>query len=326
MTTELPTALLVVTFIAVLLLVEGTYSLVRDLWGGRGAMNRRMRMLARGIDGNQVVATLRRSQNTERNALAVRLQSWGPMARLDTLLSEAGLTIPTAKVVLQGCVLMAVVFAVGVLILGFAPWKSLVLAVLLAGVVPLLWLRRRARRRLLKLGDQLPDAVDMIVRSLRAGHPVATAIGLVAREMPDPIGSEFGLVFDEMTYGLDLREALENLSKRQAVQDLHYLVVAVRVQYGTGGNLAEVLANLSRVIRERIRMKARIRALSAEGRMSATILSALPFVLAGVIFLINPDYYLKAMADPAFLPLIAGGALGIAMGIFVMYRLVNFRF
>ncbi|HLO77712.1 MAG TPA: type II secretion system F family protein [Magnetospirillum sp.] len=294
---ETSTIVLVVAFVAVLLLVEGAFALARDLFGTRGAMNRRLRLLA-----------------------------WGPFGRLDGMLSRAGLTMTTGRFLCNGVALTLALAIICALVIQLAPWKSLVVAAVLGVVLPLAWVRRRGRQRLHKLSNQLPDGIDMIVRSLRAGHPVATAIGMVAREMPDPIGTEFGLVFDEMTYGLDLREALDNLGHRLPAQDLHYLVVAIRVQYGTGGNLAEVLSGLSRVIRDRMRMKNRILALSAEGRLSATILSALPFVLAAVIFVIKPDYYLGAMADPAFPPLMAFGGVGIAMGIVAMHRIVNFRF
>jgi tight adherence protein B len=323
---ELTTILLVVAFIAVLLLVDGARNLFHDLFGGRGAINRRLRLLAQGKDGSEVLATLRRSRNGEAEGLTARLLAWGPVATLDKMLSKAGLTIPTVRFLAYGLALASVLLIVAAMVIRLAWWKALLAAAGLGILLPLLWLLLRGRKRLRRLSEQLPDAIDMIVRSLRAGHPVATAISLVAREMPDPIGTEFGLVFDEMTYGLDLRGALDNLGKRLPVPDLHYLVVAVRVQYGTGGNLAEVLAGLSRVIRDRLRMNTRIRALSAEGRLSATILSALPFVLAGVIFLMRPDYYLKAMVDPAFLPLIGWGVFGIVMGIVTMQRIVNFRF
>lgn len=320
------TLVLVVSFLAVLLLVEGLRGLSRDVFGMRGAMNKRVRMLAQGVDGAEVLATLRRKNNADQHGLYARLLAWPPVARLDGLLGRAGLTIPTGQYLGRMAACTGVILLVAAVVVRLALWKALLLAAILGVLLPLCWLHLRARRRLYRLSLQLPDAIDMLVRSLRAGHPIASAIGLVAREMPDPIGSEFGLVFDEMTYGLDLKEALENLAQRLPVRDLHFLVVAVRVQYGTGGNLAEVLAGLGRVIRDRIRMKSRIRALSAEGRLSATVLSALPFVLGGVIFAMRPDYYLKAMGDPAFLPLVSVGLFGIALGIVAMQRIVNFRF
>jgi tight adherence protein B len=324
-TFDLPFPVMVAAFVAVLLLVEGLYLLVRDLTGGSAAINRRLRMLAAGKDGKAVLDSLRRHRRGDQDKLAGRLLQWGPAGALDRMIQEVGLLTTTGRFLLRmGAMTMATGLA-GLFALHLTPMAAAALALAVGIGLPLLWLRRRAAARLRKLGEQLPDAVDMIVRSLRAGHPVATAIGNVGREMPDPIGTEFGLVFDEMTYGLDLREALENLAARVAVSDLRFLVVAVRVQYGTGGNLAEVLGNLSRVVRERMTMKRKVHALSAEGRLSATILSALPFVLAGLIFLLRPAYYADSTDDPLFLPLLASGIAGILAGIVVMQRIVNFR-
>jgi tight adherence protein B len=163
------------------------------------------------------------------------------------------------------------------------------------------------------------------VRSLRAGHPVSTAITMVAREMRDPIATEFGLVVDEMTYGLNLDDALSNMARRVGLNDLRFLVVAVMIQMQVGGNLAEVLNSLSRVIRERATMRAKIRALSAEGRFSASLLSVLPFILIGVITLVRPTYYAGVSPDPFFWPILWVGFGLMVLGIMVMYRMVNFR-
>ena len=172
---------------------------------------------------------------------------------------------------------------------------------------------------------QLPDSIDIVVRSLRAGHPVPTSIAMVAREMRDPIATEFGLVVDEMTYGLNLDTALSNLARRVGLSDLRFLVVAVMIQTQVGGNLAEILNGLSRVIRERGKMRAKIRALSAEGRFSAGLLSILPFVLMGVINLIAPQFYRAVSDDEVFWPILGFGFFLMVLGIITMYRMVNFR-
>ena len=190
---------------------------------------------------------------------------------------------------------------------------------------PLLVLILSRSRRLKEMTRQLPDAIDIVVRSLRAGHPVSTSITMVAREMRDPIATEFGLVVDEMTYGLNLDDALSNMARRVGLSDLRFLVVAVMIQMQVGGNLAEVLNSLSRVIRERATMRAKIRALSAEGRFSASLLSVLPFILVGVITLVRPTYYAGVSADPFFWPILWVGFGLMVLGIMVMYRMVNFR-
>ena len=147
------------------------------------------------------------------------------------------------------------------------------------------------RRRQKAFGAQFPDALDIIVRSLRAGHPVPIAISMVAREMPDPIGSEFGIVADEITYGADLESGMRNLYFRVGQDDLPLFVTAVAIQGTTGGNLGEILQNLSTVIRQRFKMRRKIRALAAEARASALILSSLPIGIFVVIQIVTPDFY-----------------------------------
>ena len=203
---------------------------------------------------------------------------------------------------------------------------GLTLLCLMVGfLVPIVYLMSRKATRLRKFSEQLPDALDIMVRSLQAGHPISAAISLVCKEMEDPIGTEFGIAVDEMTYGLAIHEALENMGRRIEVQDFQYVVVSMNIQNETGGNLAEVLRNLSTVIRDRFRMFKKVRALSSEGRLSAVVLSFLPFAVGALIFVGNPGFYLSVIDDPLFLP-IMGGALGLMLdGIFIMYRMVNFR-
>ena len=171
----------------------------------------------------------------------------------------------------------------------------------------------------------MPDALDIIVRSLHSGHPINSAIAMVAEEMPDPIGSEFGIAVDEITYGLDLRQALENMSLRIDHQDLQYIIISIKIQHGTGGNLAEVLTNVSTVIRRRFHMYRKIKAISAEGRWSAYILSALPFIVLGAITILNPAYYKGVEDDPLFPIFMIGGLVIMIFGIIVMWRLVKIR-
>lgn len=309
-----------VVFIGVLLLVEGAYYLILDLREGEGRqINRRLRLLAQGGDSRSVLVKLRR-RGAQEGGVAARL-----LPSLDRLLEDAGITVPTGRVTLLMGLTFAILALGGFVLLRWPLWKALTPALLFSTALPVLVFYRLGRLRQERLAVQLPEAIDMIVRGLRAGHPVSSAISLVAREMPDPIGTEFGIVFDEMTYGLDLRDALENMSRRTRVDDLRYLVVSVRIQYGTGGNLAEVLGALATVIRERSRMKMRVRALSAEGRLSAWVLSLMPFGVAGAIVLLNPEYYINVKDDPWFPRLMLAGVGGTALGALVIRKLVNFR-
>jgi tight adherence protein B len=306
--------------VATLFLVEGLYFLYVDLQGGdRKAANRRMRLLASGLEGEEVYLQLRRQRGEVGLAAMLRLD-W-----LGTMLRNAGAPITTSR---MGVLMLAAAVMITALMSGLGRAslvKGLSFGVGLGIGLPILVLSYVGRRRIRKFTAQLPDALDMMVRSLRAGHPISASMGLIAREMSDPIGSDFGLVFDETTYGLELSEALENLSRRYQITDLRFMVVAIKVQLGTGGNLAEILAALSRVIRDRQRMDLKVRALSAEGRFSAYVLSVLPFAVMGGMLLINPGYFAEAAPEPVFKILIGAALSGILTGIVIMYRMVNFR-
>jgi tight adherence protein B len=208
--------------------------------------------------------------------------------------------------------------------------QSMLLAALvgiLAGiVVPVLFLVAMRNRRRAQFAAQLPEALDVLVRSLKAGHPIPVAVSLVARDMPDPIGTEFGMTSDEMIYGLDLETALQNMRVRVGQDDLSFVVVAVSVQSKTGGNLSEVLANLSRVIRDRFKLRRRVKAMSAEGRLSAIALSTIPILVFFMVNLMAPTFYGDVKADPIIIPVIVATLLLWATGVFIIYRLVNFKY
>jgi tight adherence protein B len=246
------------------------------------------------------------------------------LLRLDRLLGRAGATMAVER--LAGIMAAGTVAAtVLALVSGTAPAVA-VAAGLTAGIGgPVLVLARMAARRVGRFAEQLPEALAMIARSLRAGHPINAALGLVAREMPEPLGGEFAIVFDEMTYGLDLREALANLCQRIDGRELRYMAVAISIQQSSGGNLAELLDTLARVLRDIGRMHRKVRALSAEGRLSAAVLSILPFGVALGIAALAPGYYDGVLADPPFLAVLAAGGGGILVGIAMMAKMVNFR-
>jgi tight adherence protein B len=192
------------------------------------------------------------------------------------------------------------------------------------GLVYFTLMRMRAARQS-KLESQLPEAIDILVRSLKAGHPMLSAIRLVRRELPDPIGSEFGILADEMTYGLDLESAMNNLAARVGQEDLTLVVIATGIQSSAGGNLAEILGGIAHVVRERLKMRLKVKAMSAEGRFSAAMLTMLPFALFGVLWLIAPHFYGEVWDRPFVKPVLLLAALWLAAGNVVMYRMVRFR-
>jgi len=308
-----------VIFLSALLLAEGIYFLVVDMTRGTvRSPNRRLRMLASGESRESVMLRLRRER-----ALAGDSTRFDPISWFANLVVQSGL----GRTPMQILMVMLLVGAVAAMTAMFLTWKPLIaLAGGIGGLLlPIFVLHVLRALRLKKFSKQLPDAVDIMVRSLRAGHPVPTALGLVSRELADPIGTEFGLAVDEMTYGLDLPSALQNVSRRVGLQDLRFLVVAVMIQMQVGGNLAEVLSALSRVIRDRHKMRAKVIALSAEGRFSAIVLTVLPFFLAFAVNVVNPGYYGKVWNDPVFLPIMGFSVGWMFLGIIVMYKLVNFK-
>lgn len=243
---------------------------------------------------------------------------------LQTLLLQSGMVRRLPQIGLAFIVLCGGYY----FLLSFLPWLILSIVLSCAGasltVVGFLMFMRA--RRIGRFAEQLPDVLDIIVRSLRAGHPLPVSLSLVAREMPDPAGSEFAIVFDEVTYGRDIRVALDNLYRRIGYEDLGFLVTSISVSYQTGGNLGDILARLAKMLRERFRMKRKIKAMSAEGRFSALALSLFPFIMFAVISLLNPDYYGEVWGNPILDLAAATGASLLIVGNLVMYKMVNFKF
>lgn len=319
------------TFVFTILLVEGLYFLIADARAGRNYTNRRMGMLSSGEDPSLVFSKLRRPPPDVWANLGALSD---PLYALNNLILRAGLTVPTGRVVMLMIVgSIFLFFGCLALVVKNTSWKidELILLLSLAasfvtGVgVPLLYLRFLKNRRKTQFEESFPDALDIMVRSLRVGHPVGVSVAIAAEQMPDPIGTELGIAVDEMTYGLELREVLANVSDRVQATDFGYFVVAVNVQHESGGNLAEVLGGLSQVIRSRFRMFRKIHALAAEGRFSAKILGALPFCFAAFVFSVQPDYYLNVSDDPMFWKVALLGLVLQISGIMLMQRMINFR-
>lgn len=312
-------------FGAVLLLVVGLHGLYADSTAGRRAASRRLSALIDGAPRPGAAESLRRKPRGRIGLLARFDRSW---ARLDRLVQQAGITPPLRRVALIIGIVAIMAFVALTAFAGGRPAGVAALALVAAGfaigaaAIGMAW---RRGRRTARLTAQLPEALDIMVRSLRAGHPVSAAMGMVSRELGEPLGAEFGLTVSEMTYGLDLRDALANLAERVAVRDLQYVTVAIKIQHETGGNLAEVLHGLSTVIRARLRMRKTIRSLSAEARLSARVLAVMPLAFAGLVYASRPEFYLSAVDDPLFAPIVAA-AIGLELvGILVMRRLVNFH-
>jgi tight adherence protein B len=301
------------------LFVEGVYLLCFSGASYRKNVNRRLKLLKDEPNRENILVQLRRERGlTGSGSYAIGMESF------NRLVLQSGLTVGMTKLIIVVLIGGVVAFGLGLVIR--KDWlEAVLIGLFCATAVPYLFLRILRSRRQKAFGAQFADALDMIVRSLRAGHPTPVAITMVAREMKDPIGSEFGIVADEITYGADLETALRNLYYRIGQDDLPLFVTAVAIQAATGGNLGEILENLAGVIRQRFKMRRKIRALAAEGRASAIILSSLPILIFLAIQLVAPDFYAGVWNEDLTkkVLLVAGSWMGL--GNFIMYRLVNFR-
>lgn len=308
----------VLVFIAATLAIYAFYWVFVFNRREQSIINRRLDLTKQLRDVSAVLATLRdeRGIRNVTNPTLRRLSDW---------LTQTGVDIRQRKVVLAGIGMFAALALVLGEVLGLGV-ASLFLALVGTATMFVLYLIRRRSQRISSFGEQLPDAIDVIVRGVRVGLPLTSAIGLVAREMPDPVGTEFGMLADEIAFGLDVRSALGNLYRRVGQSDLLFLTVSVGIQAQTGGNLAEILSRLSRMMRNRANMRLKIKALSAEGRASAITLSAFPFVIFLLVNFISPAYYGAIRSSPIVEPAIYIGLLMLFVGNVIMYRMVNFKY
>ncbi|HEY3696566.1 type II secretion system F family protein [Phenylobacterium sp.] len=320
----------VLAFIAVVVLVQTLAGVVLESGDKTRRVNRRLTMLDAGMDHEQVHAAL------VRRSAAPQLASRRLAAlyeRAEAYCRQAGLTVTPARLAaiaggaaaaiwLAGLVLVSV--NGGDLLLNGA--VSLVGACALSLLGVFLWVRRARNARLKKFEEQLPLALDIMTRAIRAGHPVLASVQLAADELGDPIGSEFGLIVDETNYGAEFKAALTSFARRTGSGDAHFMAVAINIQAETGGNLAEILEGLTRVMRGRGTLAKRVKALASEGKASAYLLSALPVGLVAFQAVFNPKFYTDKFSDPIFWPTVAcvGGLylLGWAM----IQRIINFKY
>jgi len=322
---------LVCIFGAVVLAVE---VLVRWMASSRSegkAINLRLKMIGKGRSHGETMNLLRRSGSAVPHGLPPLLDR--AAHRFERMLMQAQLTIPTGRLMLMILVAPVAIFFLILMLMVAAgmgiSFGRIVMSAAFAGALgaalPLMFLNFRATRTRKKMQEQFPVALDVFVRGLRAGHPIAAALDLLTVEMPDPIGTQFGLVVDEVTYGAELRDALQNMAERWDLDDMRMFVVSLSVQNETGGNLAEILENLSKVIRERQAMFMKVRALSSEGRMTAVMLTVLPIFTFTLLFIANPGFFLDVADDPVFVPGFVFLMLLYLTGFFTIRKMVDLK-
>jgi tight adherence protein B len=322
---------LILIFVSVFIIAEFGISAWRRRTSGTSAVNKRLRMIEGGMDREIVTSKLRKSQPMKFASgigiLSKMLQS------IQQSVIASGVAMPAQQIMLGmalGSALIAVLIIIGAAVTGYTLNFGVLQMAIVLGLsvglgIPLMILSRMASKRTKKMQEQFPVSLDIFIRGLRSGHPVASALDLLTKEMEDPIGSEFGLVMDEVAYGADLRDALQSMADRWGLEDIQMFVVSLSVQNETGGNLAEILANLAAVIRERASMYMKVRALSSEGRMTGVMLTALPVLTFCGLFMVNPGFYLDVAQDPIFVPGFVGLVVLYFIGFFTIRRMVDLK-
>lgn len=315
-------------FIAVVILVEGVYLLWRGVHEeGVIKINRRLKMLsAGGAHGQEVLKELLRTKRFSDVPWLNRMLMKVPrLHALDRSLEQAAIKISVGRFLLLQVALGAILSALLIYSGKLHYLICVIIGMPLGFLIPSLYVLKKRDMRRKDFARQLPEALDFIARSMRAGNPFSASLKAVAKEMPDPIGTEFGITFDEMNYGLELEDALHNLGNRTGSEEMHFFITAVLIQRTTGGNLADVLNKIAAVMRARARTVREIMILSAEMRLSARVLIALPFVVAGALTLLNPSYLTVLFKNPIGQIIIGIQLLLMLFGYLVIRRMVNFR-
>ncbi len=308
-------------FVGVLVLVEGLYLVVfGKSISLNSRVNRRLEMLEKGTRREEVLDKLRKEMQQHMNAKSIPMYS---LLAEKAQKAAIAFTPPQLLMIMGGLS----VFAFLALTIGTeteTPVRALMSVGIGVGGV-YFWVSAKANKRMGMIEEQLPDAVELMVRSLRVGHPFTNAITIVSKEIQDPLASEFGVIADEAAYGRDIGEALKDMAERLDMQDLRFLAVAVTIQQQSGGNLAEILAGLARVIRARFRLFRRVKAITAEAKWSGKFLSAFPILALIVINVGDPTYYDEVKETPMFIPACFAVGIFLAVNLLVMRVLTDIK-
>ncbi|PHS21844.1 MAG: pilus assembly protein TadB [Robiginitomaculum sp.] len=300
------------------LAVQAIFGLVRSARSSR-VVNQRLRVEARVGSGTEALQIMRKSRGLNESGDFAMALHW-----FNTLVTRSGLPFRAT----EWAIIAAVLFlagAVGAFLMTHSLIMALLFSLFTGLILPLFYLKHRAAKRSKQISSQLTNALEIIVRSLSAGHPVPSAVALVGREMPDPIGSEFGIVSYEISYGSSLSQAVGRLSERAGNSDIDLFAATVRLQERTGGNLAELLSVIAATVRERQKMRLKINAASSEGRASAMILTSAPFIVAGVLQVMSPSFYGDVIHERAIHIGLAGLLGWMILGNLVMRKMINFK-
>lgn len=314
------------TFIAVILLLEGIFLLFRARWSPEAkrvkSQLRALSVHAYGQEALEILRTRKYSDIPWLNRLLTSLR-FRLLEKIDLVLQQSGSTYPVGVFILLSLIVALSGF--------FAAWvitkNSLIatIAIIPAAPLPFLYILRKKRKRMEKFERQLPDALDLIARSMRAGQAFSGGLQMVAQEFDDPAGTEFDNVLNEINFGVSVDDALKNLLVRVDCPDLKFFAISVIIQRESGGNLAEIMENISRLIRERFKLLGRIRTLSAEGRLSAAILIAIPFFVAFAVSILRPEYIRILITDPIGRVLIVTSLIMMTIGIVIIRGMIKIK-
>ena len=308
-------------FVGVFMMVEGAYLVIYGKTLKREKkINRRLALLQDGKDTEEVLNILR--QEREGAEKHERIPVIGPLV---AMARHAAISITIMQIAGALVGLMVLSFVLLSVFTGAVIQIRIVVALIVGYAAFYIWLRGKAKKRISLFEEQLPDALDLMVRSLRVGHPMNAAIGIVAREMADPLGTEFGLIADETTYGMTITDALDRLAERVPVPDLRFVAIAINIQSTSGGNLAEILAGLSAAIRARFKLFRTGRAITAGAGCAGWLRAVFPIIALLMVQVVQPDYYDRVSDHPLFLPGAILTAILLVVNIFFMRMLVNIK-
>lgn len=307
-------------FAATLLLVDTLFRAIAGYRRARKEVNQRLAILNAGEDQATTYKRLMYERAADTGFWGSGIFSWATR-----LYRQSGMRMSVPRRILYLFGVLLAGYLIAIYLTPVPLWRVVMGTVIGLGLLILIMSNIRARR-LRKFVQQLPIATDIIVRSLAAGHPLTAAIALVGREMPDPIGSEFGILSDQLTFGAELDQAMLNMVDRVGADELNLLAVTVSVQRGTGGNLAEILENLSKMIRDRTMLRARIKAISAEGRITAVIMSCFPPALYLLVSSLVPTYFDPVWESGYGTEVVATVLVIMTVGVLILFRLVRFDF
>lgn len=314
----------VLLFCAILLLAWGVYM----AWHTNHSPEaERIAARLRSVIGAPVresdVSIVKQRRLSENPLLDARLRRMPGTAHLDRMLVQAGARQLVASLLAWCGVMLVLALVIGAIL----HWNALALLALAVGMagLPLLRLTRARDARMTRFERQLPEALDMMGRAMRAGHAFPTALKLVADEMAAPLGEEFKSAFDEVNFGVSMTDALANLAQRVPSTDLQYFVVAVLIQRESGGNLTELLSSISTIVRDRHKLAGQVRVLSAEGRISAWVLCLLPFGAGGMMYAANPETMSVLVTDPSGRKLLYGALSMMLFGVLAIRKIIRIR-